>query len=153
MFFTALSLKGTYIISCLILLSYYYLILLSTLSYLPHVLFLFSVNDSDQASDLGAPICTVTVNGVFPTLAINDIRGTGCAERYSRNLLWNTFSISRWNLKSSITTEFVNLIMQQFPLYSQMSFCFIFLSVLLLSNTFFNYAICMWIRNLNVHSQ
>jgi len=56
-----------------------------------------NVNDSDQASDLGAPICTVTVNGVFPTLAINDIRGTGCAERYSRNLLWNTFSISRFN--------------------------------------------------------
>eukprot|EP00795_Rhopilema_esculentum_P013350 gene13350-4200_t len=57
--------------------------------------------ESDNASSHKAVeltcLCTVVVKGVYPTLAINDVRGLGCVQGYSRKRLWNILSIDRFN--------------------------------------------------------
>jgi hypothetical protein len=40
-------------------------------------------------------LCCVTVQGVYPTLTVQDIRATGSAETYSKVQLWNLFSLER----------------------------------------------------------
>lgn len=52
-------------------------------------------HSDDNAADLGTCLCTATVSGVYPILAVNDIRGIGCAQGYSRKRLWDLFSIDR----------------------------------------------------------
>ena len=42
-----------------------------------------------------ATLCSVTVQGVYPTLTIQDIRATGSGETYSKLQLWNLFSLER----------------------------------------------------------
>ena len=60
--------------------------------------FLFLESDnasSHEAAELTC-LCTVVVKGVYPTLAINDVRGLGCVQGYSRKRLWSLLSIDRY---------------------------------------------------------
>ena len=40
-------------------------------------------------------LCSVTVQGVYPTLTVQDLRATGSGETYSKLQLWNLFSLER----------------------------------------------------------
>lgn len=40
-------------------------------------------------------LCLVTVRGIYPTLAVQDIRSTGSGETYSKVQLWKLFSLDR----------------------------------------------------------
>ena len=41
------------------------------------------------------PLCSVTVQGVFPTLTVQDVRAAGSAKGYSKMLLWKLLSLER----------------------------------------------------------
>lgn len=40
-------------------------------------------------------LCSLTVQGVYPTLTVQDIRATGSGETYSKIQLWKLFSLAR----------------------------------------------------------
>ncbi|XP_028409059.1 cilia- and flagella-associated protein 65-like [Dendronephthya gigantea] len=42
-------------------------------------------------------LCSVTVQGIYPTLAAQDIRSTGSGETYSKVQLWKLFSLDSFN--------------------------------------------------------
>ena len=41
------------------------------------------------------PLLTTNACGVYPQLQINDIRGAGCAEKYSKKFLWELFHLDQ----------------------------------------------------------
>eukprot|EP00794_Sanderia_malayensis_P017503 gene17503-19253_t len=52
----------------------------------------------DNAENSVESLCSVLVKGVYPSLAVKDIRASGCAEKYSIMRLWELFSIDRLNM-------------------------------------------------------
>jgi len=55
------------------------------------------------------PLLTTNACGVYPQLQINDIRGAGCAEMYSKKFLWELFHLDHLNTLLEMEPSFDEL--------------------------------------------
>ena len=40
-------------------------------------------------------LCRITVDGVYPSLVVNDIQGDGCMQHHSKKYLWQLFHVEK----------------------------------------------------------
>lgn len=77
---------------------------ISTVSEIILLLFWIAVVDTTSSNEQ-TDLCTVKIRGVYPTLNVTDVRGTGCAQGYSRRRLWELFSIDRYDIGWNVLIE------------------------------------------------
>jgi len=55
------------------------------------------LNNTADEHIIGKRLCDVTVQGVYPSLILNDIQGGGCVEHYSKKTLQELFHVKNFN--------------------------------------------------------